>query len=159
MTLRIVILAAVLANIGLTLWFNLKPGSAPAPVAETIQPLPDALNQRERNKIAEELLAAFNSDDHGKAYDLFGPIARIQLSREDIAASVASLKSAFVSIEEAEFYDYSVPSKTNLGTQFDLYYHVRFAPGGAYSKGSMRVSTYYDGENIQLLGFHINGAQ
>ncbi|WP_221801847.1 hypothetical protein [Oceanobacter mangrovi] len=101
-----VIIILLVANLVATVWFGLNDRvTSTLSVSEKAaeHELPSVVNSEERSRLYAQFAKAFNAQDYSALYNMFGPAARAQFSRESADAEFIKLNKYFGSVKDGAF--------------------------------------------------------
>ncbi len=157
---QFVIVMLLVANLLATIWFGIKDGSEPVVTQmtnSTESQLPKIINSSVKSDIYEKFSSAFNVRDYDALYNMFGPTAQLQFSRESAQAEFEKLAKFFHSVERGSFsYSEHAGKQGNLDL-YVLYYIVQLSEKSEFgTKGTLKVSVAVEGADYQIYGIFLN---
>jgi hypothetical protein len=149
------IVALLLANLGLTAYSTFASHSREA---ETSKPKEAAVvvSDPQANSLATRVLALYNAKDTAGLYQSFDPLAKAQLTREQLSGQLDTLYPVMGKISDAAFSNAVLAGNDGGRDYYHLNYKVRLE-GGAFTTGEMRITVTPRGTGFGIVGFFING--
>ncbi|MBU3068838.1 hypothetical protein KOI40_03345 [Aestuariicella sp. G3-2] len=157
-----VIILLLVANLVATVWFGLN--DEPVTIATQTQTektaeheLPAVITYEVRDRLYNRFVRAFNAKDYDALYDMFGPGAKAQFSKELANAEFQKLTKYFHSVEGGGF-TYSELSGTQGNTKvYILNYAVTFPKSSELgTSGTLKITVAVQGGDYQVYGIRIN---
>jgi hypothetical protein len=154
-TSTILIIALLVANLGLSAYTAFRPVPAPA-VGLSKDEVTSAISSIEAIKLEEALVPLYNAKNVSALYERFDPLAKVQFTKEQIAAQMEKL-STFLGHIEGCAYSHATMAGTQGGrTYYTLHYKVSLS-GGPIPNGDLTITVARNVEGLSLFGFFING--
>lgn len=157
-----IIISLLIANLAATIWF----GTSKTEIVSSQKPyekasqhqLPDLINNSIKSEILDTFIAHFNSKDYDALYDMFGPVARAQIPREDMDVEFGKLAKFFHSVESGSFSFAEFSGQQGSTTVYVLNYTVNLSEKSEFGQiGTLKVTIAIDGSEYQIYGIRLNG--
>lgn len=154
------IIILLLANLATTIWFGIDDDSVPA-VAQTMESseheLPPNVSPDVRQALYEDFAEAFNSSDFDALYNLLGPVAQAEVSREAVDREFKKLIKFFHSVEGGAYsHSELVGSKGNTNI-YVLNYSVKLPDRSEFgTQGTLTITLAVQNEGYQVYGIRLN---
>ena len=113
--------------------------------------LPDDLSRDKTNKIVFRIKNAFNESNWYEMHDIFGELAKAQISVEDIKKEFDKLKPVMGNIETYAISHHVYEGNSSNADWFEIHYKCRFANG----KGTIKLSTRTVDDVSEVVGVNI----
>ncbi len=158
--MQVLIVFLLIANLTATVWFGMKqkPTQNVNQNEKTAKhELPKTITPVIRKLILNEFVAAFNSADYEALYNLFGPVAKAQISKEQSDDEFKKLVKFMHSVERgaythSEFLDY----RGNT-TIYTMNYSVKLSDKCEFgTNGILKITIAVQGTEYQIYGIHLN---
>lgn len=154
-TFDYVIIILLLANLALTAYAIFKPPAGVAQVDAAASGMAD-VNDAEAHALASEFIAIYNADDLDRLYDEFDPLAKAQITKEQLGEQLTQVRTLIGSISDPAFSS-ALMAGTDNGRQYiNLMYKVRLSER-AFSAGDMKLTATRREKGLSLVGFHVTG--
>ncbi|MBN2211129.1 MAG: hypothetical protein JW709_07005 [Sedimentisphaerales bacterium] len=138
-------------------WCGMEFKSAAALNPEAQKALPAIITPELREQYFQQFQKAFNAADYDAIYKLFGPIARAQVSEEELAKELQKMTDWFHRVDKGTYTHSEWAGKQGLTDGYYLYYAVTFPPECQFGqKGILKISIGVEGREVQILGFFLN---
>lgn len=154
------IIALLLANLGATIWFGTKDDFTPA-VARTTESsaheLPSSVGPDVRQALYEDFSKAFNSSDFDALYNMLGPVAQAEVSRETVDKEFNKLIKFFHSVKGGAYsHSELVGSKGNTNI-YVLNYSVKLPESSEFgTQGTLTITLAVQNDGYQVYGIRLN---
>lgn len=152
-----VIIVLLVANLSATIWFgsNNRPEQIAVQQDETVlHKLPESITPQVRQELMDRYKEAYNNEDADALYDMFGPVVKAQLSREEAAAKFESIFNMFGSIEGGAYVHSELESTQGDTKVFTLFYTVGLSDTQEFgNKGTLKVTVATQGSEYQIYRF------
>ncbi len=158
------IVGLLVANLAATIYFGTQDQVAavppPAGARSNSDDLPAVINTRLKQSLYDRFVEAFNSEDYDGLYEMLGPVAKAQFSREQTIEQFEKLVKYFQGIDEGGF-THSELAKTQGSTRlYVLYYTVRFSEGSELGeKGTLSITLAVKGTDHEIYGIRLYAGQ
>jgi len=94
---------------------------------------------------------AYNNEDADALYDMFGPVVKAQLSKEEAAAKFEVIFNMFGSIEGGAYVHSELESTQGDTKVFTLFYTVGLSDTQEFgNKGTLKVTVATQGSEYQI---------
>ncbi|WP_413662501.1 hypothetical protein ACG1BZ_14885 [Microbulbifer sp. CNSA002] len=155
-----VIILLLVANLVATVWFGLNERTAPVQTqAEKTaeHELPLFIDSKVRVHIYNEFVKAFNAGDNDALYDMFGPAAKAQFTKESAETEFQRLTKIFNSVESGAFTHSQLAGTEGNTSFYVLHYAVKFPDESEFgTSGTLKVTIAIQGSEYQIYGIMIN---
>lgn len=149
----VLIITLLIANLGLSAYIAFRPSPAMAPSKDAAT---SEITKDEAQKLSETLVPLYNQQNLSALYDQFDPLAKVQFTREQLAAQIEKLGSVIGKIEQCA-YSHATVAGVQEGRKFyTLHYKVSLS-GNSFPTGSMTLNVYRNDDKLGLYGFFVNG--
>jgi len=155
-----IIIILLVANLVATVWFGLN--EKPSPVLSQTErtathELPSAVNSQVRDQLYNQFSKAFNEADYDVLYDMFGPTAKIQVSKEKSTSEFKKLLKYFHSVKSGGFTHSELVDTQGNTNIYVLHYAVKLSELSEFgTKGTLRVTVAVQGSEYQVYGIRLN---
>jgi hypothetical protein len=159
-TSQLLIIILLITNLVATVWFGLN-NNAPSNLSQTQQAstheLPETVNSDVRVAIYKEFSSAFNVQDYDALYNMFGPVAKAQLTREKIDSEFKKLVKYFHSVEGGTFTHSELINTQGNTSIYLLYYTVKLPDDSEFgNSGTLKVTVAVQSGEYQIYGIRLN---
>ncbi|MDP4530514.1 hypothetical protein Q9252_00085 [Marinobacter salarius] len=154
------IITLLLANLGATIWFGINKDSTPA-VAQTTKnsthELPSSVGPDVRQSLYEGFSEAFNSSDFDALYNMLGPVAQAEVSRETVDKEFKKLIKFFHSVKGGAYsHSELVGSKGNTNI-YVLNYSVKLPESSEFgTQGTLTITLAVQNDGYQVYGIRLD---
>ncbi|MCL1036277.1 DUF3887 domain-containing protein [Shewanella submarina] len=157
---NIVIILLLVLNLCATIWFGAlsNKGANDTVQMENITfELPKLISEKVREDISSSIIENFNDRNYEELYNIFGPAAKAQISKEKSNEAMRKMVDYFDSIFTAA-YTHSEKLSQNGDTQYlTLYYTVKLSERSKFGQsGTLKVTLAVRGNEYEIYGFRIN---
>ena len=155
-----VIIILLVANLVATVWFGLNNGvtntiSVSEKAAE--HELPSVVNSEERSRLYAQFAKAFNAQDYSALYNMFGPAARAQFSKESADAEFIKLNKYFGSVQDGVFTHSELAGNQGNTNYYNLYYTVKLPQASEFGgSGRLKITIAVQGNEYQVFGIRLH---
>lgn len=158
------VLILLIANLFATVYFGMQDQQTPETQAvqhqSTGDELPAVINSRVKQALYDRFVEGFNKADYDGLYDMLGPVARAQFSREQTIEQFEKLVRYFRGIEDGGFTHSELANTQGSTRIYVLYYSVRFAEGSELGeKGTLSISVAVKGTDTEIYGIRLYAGQ
>lgn len=155
-----VIIILLVANLIATIWFGIskEPVGDVSQIAKSAQhELPSVVTSEVRDEILEKFTQYFNTADYDSLYNMFGPVAKAQFTKEAAITELKKLVEYFYSIESGVYtYAELVSSQGNTNV-YTMYYSVKLSEKSEFgTNGTLKVTIAVQGNDYQIYGIRVN---
>ncbi len=155
-----VIIILLMANLAATTWFGLeeKPVEAMTQTEKVaIHELPPAVSSEVRDYLYAEFARAFNAEDYDALYDMFGPSAKAQITKESAEKEFEKLTKFFHSVESGGFNHSELAGSQGNTNFYTLNYLVKLPKSSEFgTKGILKITVAIQGGDYQVYGIRLN---
>lgn len=110
----------------------------------------------ERSRLFEDFREAFNSGDSQATFEVFHPLARINMSADQTKEVLSGLKASFGTIHEFIYSHFIYGGYNNGFHTYNLIYKVKYSGGkSGATKGNVTITVFDNGEEIGMQGINI----
>ena len=143
-----------------TIWFGIskEPSGEVSQIAKAAQhELPPVVSSEVRDKILKDFSQYFNAADYDSLYDMFGPVAKAQVTKETATKELKKLVNYFHSVESGVYtYSELVGSQGNTNI-YMMYYTVKLSEKSEFgTKGTLKVTIAVQENEYQIYGILLN---
>ena len=158
------VIVLLITNLLATVYFGMReqqPSQSPIQqVQSTGDELPAVINTRVKQALYDRFVEGFNKADYDGLYNMLGPVARAQFSREQTIEQFEKLVRYFQGIEEGGFTHSELANTQGSTRIYVLYYSVRFAQGSELGeKGTLSISVAVKGTDHEIYGIRLYAGQ
>lgn len=153
-----ILCALVGINIALTLKIsNQLSNKTPTQVAaEQENPLPEFITKNVRDELADQLLAAYNSNNREALWGFLGEYAHAQISKEQFNKSIDQVIDLIGPIVSAKYLYHEAQGKAGNLNFYTLYYQAKLTDKSKISEtGTLKISIATSGNDLQVVGYFI----
>lgn len=155
-----VIIILLVANLAATFWFGLNKTNPPA-MSQAQQvathELPQVVNSKVRDSLYKEFASAFNAEDYDALYEMFGPVAKAQIAREEMDSEFKKLVKYFSSVQSGGFTHSELAYTQGNTNVYVLYYTVKLPEESEFgSLGTLKITVAVQGDEFQVYGIRLN---
>ena len=154
-----VIIILLVANLAATIWFG---SNAPQPVSHTEvsraaeHQLPESITETVRNELLDTFSNSFNNHDMEVLYNMFGPVAKAQISRTDIEEQFGKLIKFFGSINGGAYTHSQLTDSSGNTSIYILFYSVKLSEKSEFGKkGILKITISVTDDEYQVYGIHL----
>jgi len=155
-----VIIILLAANLAATIWFGTQSQntiSAKGKADTTVHNLPDAISSDVRKQLLEKFTVSFNNKDFDALYNMFGPAAKAQVTRESMDEQFNKLIKFFGAIEDGAFTHSELAKTQGSSKVYVLYYTVKLSKESQFgSTGNLRVTLAVQNNDFEVYGIYLN---
>lgn len=155
-----VIILLLVANLVATIWFGLNEKNAPVQTqAEKAaqHELPSVVDSKVREHLYSEFAKSFNSGDFTALYDMFGPAAKTQISKESSDIELKKLAKFFKAVDSGAFTHSELAGTQGNTTIYVLYYAVKLPESSEFATtGTLKITVAVQGSEYQVYGIRLN---
>lgn len=155
-----VIILLLVANLVATIWFGLnKEVHQSTSVAENAatHELPPVVNSETRVNLYNKFAKAFNAANYDALYDMFGPAAKAQFTKETAFAEFVKLTKFFHSVESGAFTHSELAGTKGNTNFYVLYYVVKLHENSEFgTSGTLKITVAVQGSEYQVYGIRLN---
>lgn len=151
-------IALLVCNLALTGYLIYSQTRA-STVASGMQPTNVAqISPSDAEALASRLVTPYNKRDIEGVYAQFSTIARVQITKESIKASLDKLHSVVGRVDEYA-YSHTENAGSQNGKQFvNVFYKVKLS-GGPMSTGDLKITAAKDAESFAIYSFFLSASQ
>lgn len=149
------VLVLTVANLGATLYFGLIRSKQSLP-SSTAEDASSQVSEKEANEIARALIDVYNTGNTHELYLKFDQLARIQFSEQKMTEEMSKLNSMVGKVQDFAYVNSVVAGKEGGRTFITLNYKARLS-GGAFDKGTIRITVSRKDGTLGVFGFYVNG--
>lgn len=155
-----VIILLLVANLVATVWFGLNenPTYSPTQAEKAAEhELPSIINSEVRDNLYSEFMEAFNSSDYDALYNMFGPAAKAQFTKESAESEFRKLTKFFHSVENGGFTHSELAGTQGNTNIYVLYYAVMLSERSEFgTSGTLKITVAVQGGEYQVYGIMLN---
>jgi hypothetical protein len=149
------IIALLLLNLAVTVYLAVRP-AAPTAQTSTKAEYKADIADAAAMALANEVVPFYNSRDTAGLYARFDPIAKAQVSQDQLDKQLVQLFPIMGSISDTAFVSAALAGREGDREFFQLNYKVRLT-GGAFQSGELRLTVVRREGKLSLVGFFVNG--
>ncbi len=158
-TTQSAIIILLVANLAATIWFGLNEKSVHTPNAAekaAVHGLPAFITPEIRRDLLDEFIMKFNNAEYDALYDMFGPAAKAQFTKERAEEEFVKLSTHFHSVTSGA-YTHSELAGTQGSTNFYiLHYAVKLSEQSTFgTTGKLKITIATQSNEYQLYGIHM----
>jgi len=148
------IIALLALNLGITTYATFwKSGSSPDTKEQSE---PSNISEVQALKLANEVLALYNSKDATGLYAKFDSVAKAQITQEQLTTQLENLYPVMGTPSSPAFVG-SLLAGSDGGREYtNLNYKIKLSDG-PFSSGDMKLTVTERDSGLTLVGFFING--
>ena len=157
-----IIISLLVANLAATIWFgnnsnDSQPSQKPYEKASNHQ-LPDLITMSVKSELLDTFMKNFNSKNYSGLYEMLGPIAKLQTTKEDMGKEFGKLTKYFDSVNSGAFRFAEFSTQKGSRVIYVLNYSLKFS-GKSNAKGTakLKITIAIDGNNYQVYGLNVDG--
>ncbi|MBQ0784414.1 MAG: hypothetical protein KBT66_09305 [Amphritea sp.] len=155
-----VIIILLVANLIATIWFGIdKEPTQSVSVAEkaATHELPSVVNSEVRKDLYSKFAKAFNSANYDALYNMFGPAAKAQFTKDSADLEFQKLTKFFHSVESGAFTHSELTGTKGNTNIYVLYYVVKLAESSEFgTSGTLKITVAVQGGEYQVYGIRLN---
>jgi hypothetical protein len=152
----VLIIALLIGNLGLSAYIAFRPSPTPTAMPSKEIATPDIATDQAK-KLSGALIPLYNQKDIPALYDLFDPVAKVQITRDQVAAQIEKLATILGRIEDCAYSHATVAGIQEGRTYYTLHYKVSLS-GGQLRAGNMTLTVVRNPDGLGLFGFFLNGS-
>lgn len=155
-----IIISLLVANLVATVWFGISSNNTQSNQKsfehKAKHDLPPVISNDVKSSIFQIFKNSFNSHNYENLYNMFGPLAKAQISREKMDVEFTKLTNLFHSIKDGK-YDYAELMKRQGDTSvFILHYALQLSEKSTVGTiGDLKVTVVIEGNNYQIYGIRL----
>ena len=154
-----VIIILLVFNLVATIWFGIsnKPSNTQSPIEITSKnDLPKIITAKIRELLFTKVQAGINDNDFDALYNIFGPAAKAQFSKEDAYLTFDKISKYYHSIEEGAYTHSEFVNSKGNAKFYILYYAVKLSEKSELgTKGILKITIGVEGSDYQVYGFRL----
>jgi len=147
-----VLTALVVVNLAITAWLAIRPSGGTVGGTKS---LPSFLTKTERTRLFESLQSAYNAADYDALYQMFDPLAQVQISRDDFDQTLDGMRNFFGRIESGTYSHHKYTGNQAGREWFCLYYVVKLEKP-KHRKGELKVTIASAGKEFGMIKFDLS---
>lgn len=155
-----VIIMLLVANFAATIYFGTQERQnieASESSSASIHNLPAIITPEARKLELNKFSKAFNTKNMDDLYNMFGPAAQAQISREDIVKNFGNLINYFGSIEGGAYTHAELSETIGNTSVYILHYKVKLSKESKFgATGDLRITIAVQEDDYQIYGIHLN---
>ena len=155
-----VIIMLLVANLTATIWFggNENTSEVQGTNEQVLHhELPPEISEGVRADLFETFTTNFNSANYDALYDMFGPVAKEQLVKEEIYNEFRKLTKFFHQIESGEFGMAEFSGQQGDTKVYVLNYPVKLSEKSEFGKsGVLKITVAANTEGFQVYGIYLH---
>ena len=144
----------VAANLSLTAYlaFRSPTDASASKVVES-----SVISEAEAGTLAKDVIAHYNNRDSAALYQMFDPLARIQITQKQLADQTNRLQDLLGSVGEVVYSHAELVGTSDGKTYYALHYRVSMLEG-PFQNGTLKLTVVQNKDNLGLFGFFLNGS-
>jgi hypothetical protein len=156
---QVLIILLLVANLLATFWFGISKDTGqtnPVNSQSMLQELPAIISPEIRNQILEDFISKFNNRDFDGLYNMLGPGARAQFTRESSDEVFKKLVTYFHSAQSGAYTHSEYAGSQGDARQFVLNYAVKLDKNSTFGQsGKLKVTIVIRGPEYEIYGVHL----
>lgn len=156
------IISLLVANLVATVWFKnnshyVVSNQKPYEQASNHQ-LPDLITNTVKSSLLATFIKHFNEANYNGLYDMFGPVAKAQIAREDMDKEFVKLVKFFHGVKSGTFSFAEFSGQQGSMTIYVLNYTVKLSEKSDFGEiGALKITIAIDDNGYQVYGIRLNG--
>jgi hypothetical protein len=155
-----VIIILLVANLIATIWFGLTDHPSNKSLSlnkEVEQELPSVITPEVRADLYSQFAKAFNASDYDAFYDMFGPVAKAQFTKESSDETLKKMVTYFHSAESGAYTHSELVRNQGDTKIYNMYYAVKLHESSVFgAKGVLKITIAVNGSEYQIYGMRLN---
>ncbi|MDK1286453.1 DUF3887 domain-containing protein [Pseudoalteromonas umbrosa] len=157
-----VIILLLIANLIATIWFGTKNSVTAVDVKPyeeaSKHELPSFITEQVREDILNTFIEHFNAQDFDALYNMFGPVAKSQISKEKMDEEFSKLVRVFDKIEQGTYSFAELSGQQGSTTVYVLNYTVTLSEKSTFGgAGNLKITVAVDSNSYQIYGIFLHG--
>lgn len=153
------IVSLLILNLCTTMYFGLKSNQTVQNDRQqtSLHQLPDKITKKIREDIFSDFKTFFNAKDYDSLYDMFGPVAKEQIEKDQLSSAFDKLLSTFGEIKSGAFEYSEFTGNSGNIKGYALFYRVSLKEGGNFGDAAkLKISIGVDKDEYEIYGIHLN---
>jgi len=155
-----IIIILLVSNLIATVWFGLDGKSSPVisqAEKSASHELPSAVSSEIRDDLYAKFAKAFNAGDYDALYDMFGPAAKAQFTKESAEKEFKKLIKFFKAVEGGAFTHSELAGTQGNTNIYNLFYAVTLPNNSELGDhATLKITIAVQGADYQIYGIRLN---
>ncbi|NQZ89509.1 MAG: hypothetical protein HRT54_18190 [Colwellia sp.] len=158
-----IIISLLVANLIATIWFGYNSSDNPInqkPYEQSLNhQLPELITSTVKSELLDDFIKHFNAANYDGLYNMFGPVAKAQIPRENMDKEFGKLSKFFHSVKSGTFSFAEFSGQQGSSTIYVLNYTVKLSEKSDFGGiGELKIIISIDGDSYQVYGIRLNGS-
>lgn len=149
----VLIITLLVGNLGISAYIAFRPTPPAAPSKEAAT---SDITTDEAKKLSESLIPLYNQRNVTALYDRFDPLAKVQITKDQVAAQVEKLATLLGRVKDCAYSHATIAGAQGGRTYYTLHYKVSLS-GGQLPTGTFTLTVARNANELGLFGFFIGG--